>query len=101
MPDTAVFFAASSCDPDNPQLLEADFQGLYEVENSSEACSTLFYIWEVGDTCGGGIEHIQTITVLDTIAPVWIEYNPYLMVECSDILTQEQAEDPANIPCMR
>jgi len=98
LPDTAVFFAASSCDPDNPQLLEADFQGLYEVENSSEACSTLFYIWEVGDTCGGGIEHIQTITVLDTIAPVWIEYNPYLMVECSDILTQEQAEDPANIP---
>ncbi len=59
--------------------------------------------WYVQDDCGNSREHIQTITILDTQAPVWNEQAPAAVVngDCADdvpLIPAQTATDNCNRP---
>jgi len=55
-------------------------------ETDFEGCAGTFTrTWSVTDWCGNSTVHVQTITVVDTIAPVFNETVEDMTVECDDV----------------
>ena len=89
IPMADVLTATDNCD-------EVDV--LYAEEQTNTVCETSYTLvrtWTVSDCSGNTSQHVQTIEVVDTTAPVFENHSEFTMASCSDLI---DAEDPAQVP---
>ena len=89
IPMADVLTATDNCD-------EVDV--LYTEEQTNTVCETSYTLvrtWTVSDCSGNTSQHVQTIEVVDTTAPVFENHSEFTMASCSDLI---DAEDPAQVP---
>ena len=99
IPPVPTVTATDNCEPaPNQQMITAVYQGEATVSYTAPGCYVLERTWTATDACNNTATHTQTITIQDTLAPTWDDYEPYVMESCLVILTEEEAEDPTLVP---
>ena len=61
-----------------------------ETEEGDSCNKTITRVFTATDECGNFSECTQTITIIDSTAPVFGEFTPYLSVECTDLDSVEE-----------
>ena len=89
IPAAVVLTASDNCD-------EVDV--IFTEEQTEVSCAnayTLVRTWSVSDCSGNTTEHIQSIEVIDTTAPVFEMHEEFTVASCN-MLTD--ATDPTQVP---
>ena len=86
IPEAAVMNAVDACSTATIEFTEERITGT--CLGSYELIRT----WTATDSCGNAVSHVQTITIEDTTAPVFIDPLPAkeLFLSCEDVKEREQ-----------
>ena len=83
VPLAELITASDNCDNDVVVVVEEEF-----IEGPCDSRYTLLRTWVATDDCGNSISASQTLTVVDTTAPVWSPATPpppNIVVTCNNI----------------
>jgi hypothetical protein len=91
VPDNGVATATDNCDAD----VEVDFLKEERIDGECEDSYKLVRVWIATDNCGNYVTGSQTITVVDTTAPVFAGVGDDAKIECpeSPVFSNPTASD--------
>ena len=89
IPAAAVLTAVDNCDAVDVEFMEE------QVDVVCDNAYTIVRTWTVSDCSGNSTEHVQSIEVVDTTAPVFEAHEEFTMASCGDLT---DATDPTQVP---
>ena len=89
IPAAAVLTAVDNCDAVDVEFMEE------QVDVVCDNAYTIVRTWTVSDCSGNTTEHVQSIEVVDTTAPVFEAHEEFTMASCGDLT---DATDPTQVP---
>jgi hypothetical protein len=91
VPEVGTAYAEDSCDPD----VKVEFLKEERIDGECEDSYKLVRIWLAEDSCGNSVTGSQTITVVDTTAPVFAGVGEDMKIECPEgpVFSEPTASD--------
>ena len=85
---TYDIMATDNCTDDVDIILDAIISTQTSDGSSTDNCYTITLSWYASDDCGNGTEHIQVLTVIDSVAPIFVNMPTDETIQCDvDVVT--------------